>query len=98
MPWTPRRSAAWWTADRLAEIASEHLGRKVTVRAVSGWPLKVLSMVHPGLRVIRPLIPHYVHPVRYDTTKLTDLLGEVRTTPFEEAIPATLDWIAAEPA
>ena len=83
------------TADRLAEIASEHLGRRIRVRAVSGPLLKLLSLVHPGLRAIRPMIPHYVRPVRYDTSKLRGLLGELRTTPFEEAIPATLDWIAA---
>jgi len=37
-----------------------------------------------------------VRPVRYDTSKLRGLLGEVKTTPFEEAIPATLGWIAQE--
>lgn len=84
------------TADRLAEIASDHLGREVRVRAVSGPLLKLLSLVHPGLRAIRPMIPHYVRPVRYDTSKVQGLLGEVRTTPFEEAIPVTLDWIAEE--
>jgi nucleoside-diphosphate-sugar epimerase len=82
------------TANRLAEIASEHLGHPVVVRAVPGWLLKILSLVHPALREARPMIPHYVRPVRYDTSKLRGLLGEVRTTPFEEAIPATLDWIA----
>lgn len=82
------------TTDRLAEVASSHLGRPVKVRAVSGWPLKLLALVHPGLRAIRPMIPHYVRPVRYDTSRLRGLLGEVETTPFEEAIPATLDWIA----
>jgi nucleoside-diphosphate-sugar epimerase len=82
------------TADRLAEIASEHLGRPVTVRAAPGWLLKILSLVHPALREVRPVIPHYVRAVRYDTSKVRGLLGEVKTTPFEEAIPATLDWIA----
>jgi nucleoside-diphosphate-sugar epimerase len=84
------------TADRLAEIASEHLGRPVVLRAAPGWLLKILSLVHPAVRKFRPIIPHYVRPVRYDTSRLRGLLGEVRTTPFEEAIPATLDWIAAD--
>lgn len=81
------------TADELAHIASEHLGRPVKVQAVAGWLLKILSLVIPDLRTIRPMIPHYVKPVRYDTTKLRNLLGEVETTPFEAAIPRTLDWI-----
>lgn len=55
--------------------------------------LKILSLVIPDLRTIRPMIPHYVKPVRYDTTKLRNLLGEVETTTFEAAIPRTLDWI-----
>lgn len=81
------------TAHRLAEIAGHHLGHDVAVKAAPGWLLKLVSLVHPQLRAIRPLIPHYVKPVRYDTSKLRGLLGEVTTTPFEEAIPATLAWI-----
>jgi hypothetical protein len=42
------------------------------------------------------VIPHYVRAVRYDTAKPRGLLGELKTTPFEEAIPATLDWLAAD--
>jgi nucleoside-diphosphate-sugar epimerase len=86
------------TADRLAEIAAEHLGREVTVRAAPGWLLSVLTLIVPALRRIRPVVPHYVRPVRYDTSKLRGLLGEVETTPFEEAIPRTLDWITGRQA
>jgi nucleoside-diphosphate-sugar epimerase len=81
------------SAARLAEIASAHLGRPIKVSAAPGWMLKILALVHPTIRQIRPMIPHYVRPVRYDASKLRGLLGEVRTTPFEQAIPATLDWI-----
>lgn len=84
------------TADRLAEIAGAHLGQPVTVRALSGWPLRLLALIHPELRQIRPMIPQYVKSVRYDTSKLQRLLGPVETTPFEEAIPRTLDWLASE--
>ncbi len=82
------------TGKKLAEIASEHLGRAVALRAAPGWLLRILARVHPAVRPIRPLIPHYVRAVRYDTSKLRRLLGEVETTPLEVAIPATLDWIA----
>lgn len=82
------------TGERLAGIASEHLGRPINVRAAPGWLLRILALVHPAIRQIRPLIPHYVRPVRYDTSKLQGLLGEVETTPLEEAIRTTLDWIA----
>lgn len=84
------------STDRLAEIASEHLKRKVKASGAPGWLLTILALVHPKIRAIRPLIPHYMRPVRYDTSKLRALLGEVRTTPFEQAIPTTLDWIVSE--
>jgi nucleoside-diphosphate-sugar epimerase len=84
------------TARRLADLAAAHLGRPVAVRAVAGWPLRVLALIHPGLRQIRPMIPQYVRPVRYNTSKLRGLLGSVATTPFEEAVPRTLDWLGSE--
>lgn len=82
------------TANDLAEIAGRHLDRPVSLRAAPGWLLSVLTLVVPALRQIRPIVPHYVRPVRYDTSKLRRLLGEVATTPFAEAIPQTLDWIS----
>lgn len=82
------------TADGISEIAAQHLGRPVKVRAVAGLMLKILSVVHPGLRQIAPMIPNYVKPVRYDTSKLEGLLGKPETTPFDRAIPQTLDWLA----
>ena len=81
------------TGDRFAQIASEHLERPVRLRAVSGTTLRLLALVHPALRRVRPLIPHYARPVRYDSSKLRRLLAEVETTPFERAIPRTLNWI-----
>jgi nucleoside-diphosphate-sugar epimerase len=84
------------SADRLAGIASEHLGRPIKVSAAPGWLLKILGLVSPTIRAIQPIVPHYVRPVRYDTSKLRGLLGEVETTPFEQAIPATLDWIGGK--
>jgi len=32
--------------------------------------------------------------LRFDASRLRALLGELPATPYEEAIPATLDWIA----
>lgn len=78
----------------LARIAGAHLGRPVKVRAVAVWMLKALAWIVPSLRPVVPLAPHYSRPVRYDTTKLRGLLGEVTTTPLPEAIATTLDWMA----
>ena len=48
------------------------------------------------LRSFLPMVPHYASPVRYDTSKLTGLLGAQRMTPYERAVPATLEWILAQ--
>jgi len=80
----------------LAAIAGGHLGRTVKVRAVAPWMLKLLALVVPALRPVLPLAPHYSRPVRYDTSKLRGLVGEVSMRPLPEAIAATLDWLAQE--
>ncbi|MGH9379636.1 MAG: hypothetical protein ACRD2Z_03335 [Thermoanaerobaculia bacterium] len=84
------------SAHDLARIAGAHLGREVKVRSVPPAVLRGLALVTPKLRPVLPLAPHYSRPVRYDTTKLRGLLGEVARTPLPEAVSATLDWLAQE--
>lgn len=86
------------TAARLVAIASDHLGRAVALRAAPEWLLRALALVSPTIRKIRPLVPQYARPVRYGTSKLRGLLGEVETRPLEQAIRETLDWLARERA
>lgn len=81
------------TADQMAEIAGRHLGRTVKVSSAPPWFLKLMSVFSADLRSFMPMVPHYASPVRYDTSKLEGLLGPQETTPYEEAIPATLDWL-----
>lgn len=83
------------SARRLAEIASDHLGRRVRVQAAPPWLLKVMGLFDSELRSFLPMVPHYASPVRYDTSKLTGLLGAQEMTPYEQAVPETLDWIRA---
>jgi len=79
----------------LARLAGEHLGRAVQVRAAPVWLIRLVALFIPKLRPVVPIAPHYARPVRYDTSKLRGLLGEVERTPLPEAIAATLDWLAA---
>jgi nucleoside-diphosphate-sugar epimerase len=74
-----------------AEIAGRHLGRPVRVVAAPAWLLKGMSLFSSDLRAFRPMIDDYVRPIRYDATRLTELLGPQETTPYEKAIPETLD-------
>jgi len=79
------------TAHRVAEIAGQHLGRKVGIRAAPPALLRLLALVSKDLRAFLPMVPHYTVPVAYDASRLRGLLGEVTTTAYELAIPATLD-------
>ncbi len=78
---------------RAARLAGEHLGRTVNARGAAAWLLKTLSLVSSDLRAFRPMIDHYARPIRYDAARLEGLLGAVANTPYEDAIPATLDWL-----
>jgi len=80
----------------LARIAGEHLGRRIKVRTVAPWLLKVLALVVPALKPVVPLAPHYARGVRYDTAKLRGLLGEgaFELTAVEETVATTLAWMA----
>jgi nucleoside-diphosphate-sugar epimerase len=79
--------------ERAGEIAGRHLGRPVKVRAAPRYILEIMSAFSPTLRAFRPMLPHYVKPIHFDGSRLRGLLGEAATTPYEESIPATLDWL-----
>jgi len=83
---------------RAAAIASRHLGRPVAVRAAPAWLAKALSLVSADLRALRPVIDDYAQPIAFDARRLAALLGDLATTPYEEAIPATLDALRREDA
>ncbi len=81
------------TAKDVAEIASEHLGRKVKVRAAGPLMLRIASLFVKPLRPFMPMVPYYVRPIAYDASKLERLLGEQPVTHYREGIVATLDWM-----
>jgi nucleoside-diphosphate-sugar epimerase len=80
----------------LARLAGDHLGHEVAVKGAPPWLLKILGAFSPQIREAVPLVDHYARPVRYDTSKLRGLLGEPETTPYDRAVPVTLDWIRAQ--
>lgn len=83
------------SGSRLARLASGHLRREVKLRAAPPWLLRIVSLFSRELRAFLPMAPHYATPVRYDDARLAALIGPARPTPYEEAVPATLDWIAS---
>jgi nucleoside-diphosphate-sugar epimerase len=86
------------TLDNVVGIAKAHLGRPVFQRCARPWLLKVLALFVSELRGFLPMVPHYVQPIAYDGSKLRGLLGDLALTPYEKAIPVTLDALAAATA
>lgn len=63
------------------------------VRAAGPLLLRLVSLFSRDLRDFMPMVPHYLGGIRYDAGNLRGLLGELSMTPYEEAVPATLDWL-----
>jgi nucleoside-diphosphate-sugar epimerase len=84
--------------EEIAEIIEKHLGRPVRLRAAGQLALRLASYVLRDVRAFLPMAPTYIAPISYDGAKLRELLGEIPVTPYAEAIPRTLDWIAARQA
>lgn len=78
-----------------AAIAARHLGRAVKLRTAGPGLMRIVSLFNRAARDFLPMVPHYVQPIRYDAAKLARLLGPLQTTPYDTAIPATLDWLKA---
>jgi nucleoside-diphosphate-sugar epimerase len=83
------------TGAEAASIASRHLGRAVKLRTAGAGLMRIVSLFNRAAREFLPMVPHYLQPIRYDASKLARLLGPLRTTPYDQAIPATLDWLKA---
>ncbi len=83
--------------DEIAQIVEQHLGRPVRLRAAGQLALRLASFFLRDLRAFLPMAPTYIAPIHYDGSKLRQLIGEIPVTPYAEAIPQTLDWIAAKP-
>jgi len=81
------------TGRRLAEIASEHLGREVKLRPAAPWLLRIVALFNKELRSFLPMVPHYVQPMSFDAGKLRTLLGTVETTHYDQRVGETLDWL-----
>jgi nucleoside-diphosphate-sugar epimerase len=81
------------TGADAAAIVSRHLGRTVKLRTAGPGLMRIVSLFNRAAREFLPMVPHYVQPIRYDASKLARLIGPLQTTPYEKAIPATLDWL-----
>jgi nucleoside-diphosphate-sugar epimerase len=86
------------TFEEITGIVERALGREVRVRALGPTLLRLLSPFHPELRAIRPLLPSYLKPLRFDERKLRALIGEHPVTPYAQAVAQTLEWLQGQRA
>ena len=79
------------SADELAAMAGELLGRRVRVRAAGPGLLQLLSLFSERLRAFMPMAADYAAPIEYDGSRLAGLIGEPRRTDYRTALKATLE-------
>jgi nucleoside-diphosphate-sugar epimerase len=78
---------------RVAEIASEALAPKVSIRGAGLATLRLASLFDAELRSFLPMVPQYLKPISYETVKIEGLLGPQHVTRYEDGIRQTLDWL-----
>jgi nucleoside-diphosphate-sugar epimerase len=83
------------SGSQVAAMLSSILGRQVKLRTAGPLLLRALSLFKPDLRGLMQVVPTYVQPIRYDGSKLDQLLGKRQRTPYERAFRQTLSAIAA---
>jgi nucleoside-diphosphate-sugar epimerase len=83
------------TGAEAAAIVARHLGRGAKLRTAGTVLMRLVSLFNRSAREFLPMLPHYLAPIRYDAAKLARLLGPPQMTPYDKAIPQTLDWLKA---
>jgi nucleoside-diphosphate-sugar epimerase len=81
----------------IVALAERRLGRPVRVQTAGPLMLRIAALFVRELRPLLPIVPLYAQSIEYDGSKLRRLLGELRVTPYERAIPATLDSLLRPP-
>ena len=84
------------SAHEIARVVSQILSRPIKVRAAGPLLLGLVSLFQRDLRGFMQLVPTYVQPIRYDTSKLERLLGPAQPLGYEQALRQTLDAISAQ--
>lgn len=77
----------------ILELAARIAGRDLKIRRIRPWMARLAALFSGEVRAFLDLMPLYEAPVVLDTSKIEDLLGDVRTTSYAEGIPATLRWL-----
>jgi len=65
--------------------------------ALPGWTVRVAGVVSPMARTFADILHLWEAPVLLDGAKLRARLPDLRSTPYEEGLAATIDWLRAHP-
>ena len=77
----------------LLQVAARMAGTRGRVRAVSRWMVWVGGLFNKQIRQFEQVYPIYAAPAEFDGSKLTSLIGARQITPYETALPQTIEWL-----
>lgn len=83
------------SANEIAVILSDLLGREVKVRAAGPLLLRLVGLFNKDLRDFMPMVPEYAKPISFDGGKIERLIGPLRQTAYNDALKATVESIRA---
>lgn len=86
---TPRAILA-----RAARLA----GTRLRLRRIRLWMARLAAPFRSDVRAALDVMPLYEAPAILDTSRIQTLLGSATMTPYETAIPETLEWLKDHPA
>ncbi|MCB1020528.1 MAG: hypothetical protein KDC27_11410 [Acidobacteria bacterium] len=81
-----------FSAQRLAEIASEKLDAEVSLSTVGPLALRVRSLFDERVRAWRQM-PDPAQPIGFNSGKIKGMIGLVPMTGVEQGIARTLEWM-----
>jgi nucleoside-diphosphate-sugar epimerase len=79
------------TGRRFIERVYDALGKAPSMRAYGYWSLALAGLFDAQVREVKEVLYQFRDPFVMDTGKFEDAFGR-DVTPYETAIPATLDW------
>lgn len=78
------------TGMRMVDAIRKACGRKVPVYGFPWWAMRLLAPFGGFPREAAEIAPVWRHPMRFDNTRLVELIGPEPRTPLDEAMRATL--------
>lgn len=78
------------TGMRMVDAIRRVCGRKVPVYGFPWWAMRLLAPFASFPREAAEIAPVWQHPMRFDNTRLVELIGSEPRTPLDEAMRATL--------